>query len=133
MKGIALGHKALDQFLEVGLTLGAITLFRVQGAALSRNEIDLFGELMRYETGQSTLSVFTKLRRLQVKSKDRYHVIIVLSNSIEQANIYTYMRFQKLSLVYPNLHLVSQHVIGNSVLFESLTRKYSPRRRGIRQ
>src|SRR5271166_4615203 len=26
VKGIALGHKALDQFLELGLTLGAITL-----------------------------------------------------------------------------------------------------------
>jgi hypothetical protein len=28
VKGIALGHKALDQFLELGLTLGAITSAR---------------------------------------------------------------------------------------------------------
>jgi len=31
VEGIALGHKALDQCLELGLTLGAITRFRVQG------------------------------------------------------------------------------------------------------
>lgn len=59
--------------------------------ALSRNEIDLLGELMRYETGQSSLSVFTKLRRLQLKSKYRYHVIVLLSNIIGQACVRTYV------------------------------------------
>ena len=55
MKGIALGHKAVDQFLELGLTLGAITLFRVQGACNFLDFLDLFSEylLLRFDRVQA--------------------------------------------------------------------------------
>ena len=41
---IAVAHKAIDQFLKVGLTLGAITLFRVQGVCYLLDLLDLFPE-----------------------------------------------------------------------------------------
>ena len=55
MEGIALGHKAVDQFLEVGLTLGAITLLRVQGACNFLDFLDLFSEhlLLRFDRVQA--------------------------------------------------------------------------------
>ena len=47
--------KALDQFLEVGLTLGAITLFRVQGVCYFLDFLDLFPEhlLLRFHRVQA--------------------------------------------------------------------------------
>ena len=55
MEGIPLGHKDLDQFLELGLTLGAITLFRVQGVCYFLDFLDLFSEhlLLRFHRVQA--------------------------------------------------------------------------------
>src|SRR5271166_4837641 len=57
VEGIALGHKALDQFLEVGLTLGAITLFRVQGACNFLDFLDLFSTSCSGLTASKPLSM----------------------------------------------------------------------------
>ena len=55
MEGIPLGYKALDQFLELGLTLGAITLFQVQGVCYFLDFLDLFSEhlLLRFHRVQA--------------------------------------------------------------------------------
>ena len=55
MEGIYLGHEALDQFLELGLTLGTITLFQVQGVCYFLDFLDLFSEhlLLRFHRVQA--------------------------------------------------------------------------------